>query len=406
MKQHAILLPGQLRCIDDNLLCFLDSCKDISKIFIITDRCFDVEAEKLVSLYGADLVYIEDVDEADIGISSSDFHMIHPEYVKLEAALRHLLKWEASHSHSFEYIHRLRTDVMYPVSFGAYIKPLTEDDFNVNTLLLYWATNYSGLREAMLRLIGHPEFHIRYKKDIDFFNVVTKQIDVKALAASTYAEPFIHSFPVAILKPEESVEDFHKKIQEEYPSYIDAAESFVKRVRLEQVPEILYKSLHSRDSALVRSYNTQWFPSFPEHIFFLYMNSRGLASGNYSFSNPFVETPLKFSRHATTPFTVKIFSQIQAKDYSFLECNYPWEDEINQFIATKMYPGYALQKLATIDLTVLSDSSCKVLYRVIDLLNCPEWLASYRSEFLESVSARGIEPPVSLKSFLSSNYSC
>ncbi len=73
MKKHAILLPGQLRCIDDNLFSFLDTCKTISKIFVITDRVFKEEAEILSARYDADISYIEDVDEADIGISKSEF---------------------------------------------------------------------------------------------------------------------------------------------------------------------------------------------------------------------------------------------------------------------------------------------------------------------------------------------
>ena len=403
MKKHALLFPGQLRCVDDNLFTFLDTCKATTQIFIVTDRSFEEDAGKLVARYDANILFMEDTTEADMGILKSDYCLIHQEFIKLEIALRYLVAWEKDNHHSFEYIHRLRTDVVYPISFDKYIEPLAGSNVNKNMLLMYWSINFSGPREAMLKLIGHPEFQVKYKKYRDFFDIITKQINVEALIKSSYAEPFIHSFPVAVMNSENGIASFHEKIKVEFPSYIDAAECFAKRVRLEQVPEILHKCMLSRDQNLVRAYSKQWNPSFPEHILFLYINSLGLSAGNYSIINPYRETPLKFSRHATTPFTVKIFNQIQAKDYSFLEFGHPWEEEINLFLASKMYPGYALQKLANIDPFALSDSACKTLYSIIDLLNCPKWLILYRKDYINSMLARGIAPPACLQSHINSS---
>jgi hypothetical protein len=401
MKKHALLFPGQLRCVDDNLFAFLDTCKTTAKIFIVTESSFKEEAEKLVARYDADVLFMEDATGFDVGIPRSEYHMIHPEFIKLEIALQHLVAWEKINNHSFEYIHRFRTDVLYPIDFNNYIKPFVDPNFNENMLLLYWCVNFSGPREAMLKLIGHPEFHVKYKKNRDFFDAITKQINIQALVNSTYAEPFVHSLPVGIVNSENDIVDFHEKIKLEFPSYIDAAESFSKRVRLEQVPDILHKCMFSRDQNLVRAYSKQWNPSFVEHIFFLHVNSLGLSTGNYSLRNPYHETPLKFSRHATTPFTVKIFNQIQAKDYTFFESDYPWEEEINLFIASKMYPGHALQKFSTIDIFAISNSACKILYNIIDLLNRPEWLILYRKDYVDSMLVRGVEPPACLQSYFS-----
>ena len=399
MKKHALLFPGQLRCIDDNLFAFLDTCKTTAKMFIVTESRFKEEAEKLVARYDANVLFMEDA-EVDVGIPKSDYHLIHPEFIKLEIALQYLVTWEKANNHSFEYIHRFRTDVFYPISFDDYVKPLAKADFDKNMLLLYWSINYSGPREAMLKLIGHPRFSVKYQKQRDFFDLVTKQININALKKSTYSVPFVHSLPVAIINSENDIADFHEKIKTEFASYIDAAESFAKRVCLEQVPEILYKSMLSKEHTLIRTYYNQWFPFFPEHIFFLYINSLGLSTGNYSILNPYLDTPLKFSRHATTPFTVQIFNQIQAKDYSFLELDYSWEKEINLFLSSKMYPGYALQKLSTMNIFAISDTACKKLYHIIDLLNCPEWLLLYRKDFLDLVSTRGVEPPARLQSHI------
>jgi hypothetical protein len=395
MKDHAILIPGQLRCIDDNLFTFLDSCKTTAKIFITTDRGFEEEASLLVDRYDADLSFMDEATEAEMGISNSDIHLVHPEFIKLEVALQRLLLWEKRNNHYFKYIHRLRTDVIYPPKFDDFIKPMTHFSFSQNMLLASWAVVYSGAREAMTKLIGHTKFQIQYKTDRNFFEEVITKINVQALRDSSNAWPFMSCFPVAILGSDADIAPFHEKLKIEYPSYIDAAESFIKRLRLESVPDILFNSAFSKYS-LVRCCYRRWQGSIPENIFFYYLNSLGLSTRYYS-----TKSPLKYARHATTSFTHKIFSQIQNNDYSFLELNYTWEEEINSFKAAGGKVPFLVQKLSYIDIGVLSDSCCQTLYKIIDILDCANWLISYSESFVNSVSARGIDPPTSLKSHLS-----
>ena len=400
MKKHAILLPGQLRCIDENLLAFLDTCKASAQIFIVTDQSYKEDADKLVNRYEANLLYIEDAHEQDMGIPKSDFHLIHPESIKLEVSLRHLLAWEKSNRHAFEYIHRFRTDIIYPIDFESYIQPITDAGFNEKTLLTNWNLNYSGSREAMLRLIGHGEFQVKYKQNRDFFNHITTRVNVEALENSSNAMHFVHTYPVAILSSKEAIPNYQNNIRKEFSSYIDAAASFARRLRLESIPEIIYQSIsaHNDINSLVRTYSDHpWNPLFPEHLFFLHLNTLDLSTGSYSLKQPWIETPLKYSRHATTPFTVKIFNQIQAKDYSFLEPSMPWEYEIDMLKASEARPGAALQKFSLIDISMLSDSACKTLYHIIDLLNQPDYLTTHRSDFVESIMSRDIEPPSCLK---------
>lgn len=392
MKNHAIILPGQLRCIDDNFLTFIESCKETATIFIVTDKAFSEESRALAYRYDADVVFVEDASEADIGISRSDFHYVSPEFIKLEIALKYVVAWEGKNCHTFEYIHRFRTDVIYSTNFCDYIKPLVAADSCENSLYLDWCIQFSGVRDAMLKLIGLTKFQLKYKSNKDFFNHITQQINVKALKASSYHDPFLRSFPVAILASMDDTADFHKQILIEFPSYIDAAESFVKRMRLEKVPDLFYALLSGADNSLVRSYWGEWYPSFPEHIFFLYMNLVGLSSRAYA-----SWMPLKYARHASTPFTYTIFSQIQEQDYSFLEQSYAWDQEIELFKQSGGNPGNALQKLTCIDLSSLSDSACMKLYGIIDLLDCPRYLLLFRKEFVKSILTRGVDPPVCLR---------
>ena len=126
----------------------------------------------------------------------------------------------------------------------------------------------------------------------------------------------------------------------------------------------------------------------------------GLSLAQYSFNLPWVETPLKYSRHASTPFTANIFNQIQSLDYSFLGINHPWEEEISLFKSSGGKACAALQKLSYINLASLSDSSCKELYDVIDLLDDASCLINYFRDFIERIVARGVIPPKCLQSFI------
>jgi hypothetical protein len=394
MKDHAILIPGQLRCIDDNLITFLDSCGTTAKIFITTDRSFEEEAALLVHRYDADLSFMDEATEAEMGILSSEINLVHPEFIKLEVALKRLLSWEKRNNYCFKYIHRFRTDVIYPAKFDDFIKPMAHSSFSEDMFLASWAVVWSGAREAMFKLIGHTKFQIQYKTDRNFFERVITQINVQALRDSSNAWPFMSCFPVAILGSEADIALFHEKLKIEYPSYIDAAESFIKRLRLESIPDILYDSAFSKCS-LVRCCYRRWQGSIPENIFFYYLNSLGLSTRYYS-----VKSPLKYARHATTPFTQKIFGQIQDNDFSFLELGYSWEKEVNSFTAAGGKVPFFVQKLSYIDVGLLSDSSCQALYKIIDLLDCANWLIFYGESFVNSVSVRGIEPPASLKPHL------
>jgi len=393
MKDHAILIPGELRCIDDNLYTFLDSCKTTAKIFITTDRSFEKQAALLVDRYDADVSFMDEATEAEVGIPSSSLNLLHPEFIKLEVALQRLLLWEKKNQYCFKYINRFRTDTIYSSEFDEFIKPMTHPTFNDNMLLNDWSVLYSGRREAMLKLIGHTKFQVKFMTDRNFFERVITQINVQALRDSRNAWPFMSCFPVAILGSAADIEPFQEKLKIEYPSYIDAAESFIKRLRLESIPDILYDSAFSKPNNIVRCCYRMWQGATPEHIFFYYLNSLGISTKFYS-----GKSLSKYARHANTSFTEKIFSQIQANDYSFLELSYPWEEEINLFKAAGGKPASFVQKLSYIDLGLLSDSSCQILYKIIDLLDCGDWLISYGEYFVNSVSARGIDPPTSLKS--------
>ncbi len=404
-KNHAILFPNQLRCIDDNLFSFLDSCKDSSQIFVVTDRSFEKQAQILSDRYDADISFIEDLAYIETGVPRPQWNVIHPEFIKLEHALRYLILWEHNNNHCFEYIHRFRTDINYPIKFQDYIKPLVQADFPENMLLLYWSINYSGPRKAMLGLIGYLDFYYKYKKDKNFFKEVITCLDVEALLRSEFdqCDHFGNCFPVGFLTSEDKSSYFHSSIKSEYPSYIEASLAFVKRIRSESLSDELYDLFISSNTSLVKVYgkNKEWFPYWPEHILYRYLNFSGLATKPYPLKNQWNETPLKFSRHATTPFTKKIFSLIQENNYSFLEINYPWEKEIASFLTAGGKSTNALQKFSYINVSLISDYSCATLYKIIDLLNEPDWLGVYRKPFIEQIMTRGIDPPKTLLSHLS-----
>ena len=399
-KDHAILFPNQLRCFDDNLFSFLDSCKDSSQIFVVTDRSFEKQAQILFDRYDADVSFIEDLAYIETGVPKSQFNLFHPEFIKLEHALKYLILWEQKNNHSFEYIHRFRTDVSYPVGFQDYVKSLIQPDFPENTLLLYWSINYSGSRKTMLGLIGFLEYYIKYKTDKEFFKESITQLDVEALARSEY-DPQGHfetCFPIAYLTSEEKIPNFKLALKNEYSCYIEASVAFAKRNQLESLSEDLYNHFISWKTDLIRVFHDgkNWQPHMPEMIFFRYINSLGIATKPYLTKNQWLETPMKFSRHATTPFTEKIFNLLQERNYSFFEIDYPWEEEIASFLSAGGQPCQAVQKFTYMRLSLLSDASCVTLYKIIDLLNQPAWLRAYRKPLIEEIMTRGIDPPKTL----------
>ena len=113
MKANAILLVGQLRCVDENFLAFLESSHQTSHLFIVTDKGFQAEAVHLLGLFNGEVYFSEDATESETGVSSKQLHLVHPEYSKLEIALNRLAAWEKANDHRFLYIHRLRTDTIY-----------------------------------------------------------------------------------------------------------------------------------------------------------------------------------------------------------------------------------------------------------------------------------------------------
>ena len=406
-KIHAILFPNLLRCVDENLLNFLDSCKDSSQIFIVTDRSFEKQAQILFDRYDAEISFIEDLADIETSVPKSEWDVTwnatHSEWIKLEHALRYLILWEQKNNHCFEYIHRFRTDVSYPVVFQDYIKPLIQADFPEKTLLHYYAMNFSGPRKAMLELIGYPKFFTKYKKDKEFFKQLLTCIDAEALARSEYdpCAHFEYCFPVGYLTSEDKISNFHLALKNEYSSYIEASVAFVKRIRLESLSDELYNHFNSWNTKLIRVFSEarMWSPH-TEISFFRYINYLGFATKPYLSKNQFIETPVKFSRHATTPFTEKIFNLLQVRNYSFFEIDYRWEEEIALFLGAGGDARHAVQKFTSLHLPWLTDASCVTLYRIIDILNQPNWLSAHRKYLIEEIKTRGIDPPKTLLSQL------
>jgi hypothetical protein len=309
MLKHAILLPCLLRCIDDNLLSFLDSARD-AKLFVVTEKAFAAEAQLLVDKYDADCIYIENAINEYIDILFDDATVVHPEFIKLQLALRRVCLFENKSGHRFRYIHRFRTDVIYPVSFEEYIWPLRHEGYTNDFILAHWSICYSGGRDIMMKLSDFPAFCRQYKTDRLFFERVVASINIFPLKNSQNPDPFLASFPVAILNDTNNAQHFHGQVKIEYPCWIDAVDAFRKRLRLESAPHAIHQQLVNRDLTHIRTYFDRWKPWISESPFFYYLNSLNIATNGYSVLNPFVNTPLKFARHATTLFTRTIFEYI------------------------------------------------------------------------------------------------
>jgi len=409
MKTHALLLPGQLRCIDDNFLALLNSASEYAELFIVTDRSYAQDASKLISFYGGgDVLFTDDVSDDLAGIPDSSIQLLHPEFVKLEIALKRVITWEEERGHRFSFIHRFRTDILYTGTFADYIKPLLSANDNRKSIMFAtWSTNYSGTRADMLSLLGHPNFCVRYKTSFNFFESVHANLNMAAIRNSKNQKMYLCCLPTAVLDNKNRITEYEEKVRKEFISFVEAAESFSRRVRLEGLPRIVC-DMHARFTTYVdpflfdvlRAYQNQWLPWFPEHIFYMYLNHRGLATSIYSFERDKNFMPVKLERHATTDLTRSIFHQIQLGDYDFIDRNLEWEKEIKDFIDAGGKKANLAHILSRIDISRLSDSSCKRFYDLIDLIDQPSHFSLYAQMLIKSVSNRGIDPPLSLKEYL------
>jgi hypothetical protein len=407
-KTHAVLITGQLRCVDDNLLSFLDTTKEFATLFVFTDRQYQEESDRLALRYDTVVYFTDEMGDVVSAAAKPTHVKIHPEFEKLELALRCVIKWELANNHTFDFIHRFRTDVIYNGSFADYIRPMVEDPGAQNSIFFAnWCTNHSGTRESMLKLIGHPKFSAEYQSSAKLFESVHSHLNIEALRRSSHHRLYQCSLPVAILNSTDRIASLDTLIKEVFPSYIEAAESFSRRLAIEGLPNVLIE-LHSKmlrenvatDYQNLRAYINQWFPWFPEHIFFMYINQQGMAVKIYSFEKDASQMSLKYERHATTEFTKDIFHKIQLGDYSFLDADLEWEDELKAYVEAGGSNYNLVQKLAAIDLTKVAEPACIRLFKLIDTLNQSDWIAAYAPWFMAALNSIAVEPPQTLKKYI------
>jgi hypothetical protein len=341
------------------------------------------------------------MDDKSLDAPFIDSVYVHPEYKKFEVGLRRMLAWEQQNGELFAYVHRFRSDIVYPVLFQEYISPLWIQRDEDIPILAHWSICYSGKRETILKLLGFPEFCHRFRSDRAFFEKTIASVIRLPLSLSSNPTLYCANFPVGIPSDIVDIEAFITNLMAEYPSWVDAVEAFTKRMRIEGVPSCMHDSMLPPFQQIARTYYGRWSPHISEAPFFYYLNLNSISTHNYSVDNPFNNTPLKFSRHATTQFTCRVFNGIQVKDYGFLrEDNCDWKIELEKFLESGGHTGSALEKFSQIDLDMLNDSDCIMLYRIIDMLGMPQWLVVNREEFVWAISKRNLEPPSCLRSHI------
>jgi len=92
IRNHMLLISGLLRCIDDNLLRFLDSASDYAEIFIVTEKSFSREVALLVDRYNAKAWYAEDLTDK-YQLNPSYFQGDFNQWLKFDYALNQALEW-------------------------------------------------------------------------------------------------------------------------------------------------------------------------------------------------------------------------------------------------------------------------------------------------------------------------
>lgn len=392
--QHAILIPGLLRCVDNIFLDFLDSASQIAKVFVVTDKSYASTAGELAKRYDA-VVIFDTESGSELNVDRGFFTGALGQFFKLDFALSVLSRWEIDNEHQFTYVHRFRTDVLYSCSFSECISPLISSNHQAKCLLNRYDFNFSGTRSDVIKLMGISSYVERFRLDKSFLQAQLTSIDADALRRSVDMSPFPNAFPVGVVESEADIDSFHAQIKSDFSNYIDAslsfAQSLAQSIHLERQISLIISN-----SVLARTYSGRYSPIFPEHMYAKYVNSLGLAVIPYSQS----EMNLRYSRFATTPYTKEIFDSFQANCFTCLELsgNSPWNDHLNSFLSAGGKKEDFLKVLICINLFKLTDTQCRGLYELIDLLDSASWIALCCPWFIDNLMQRGLGLPSSLMS--------
>jgi hypothetical protein len=386
---HAIVLPGLLRCVDNIFTDFMDTTIGAAKIFIITERACKGIADVLVDRYQALCYFTEDLD-LRFGIKSDSVPSQLRQFIKLEYALRVVNEWETREAQEFDYIHKFRTDLLYDIAFQDYIEPLFSQTFGEQCLLNQHDCNFSGKRSDVMSLSGISAFIDQFMNDESFFKAQLSLVNAQALRAGDVG-PFANAFPVGILKHETDIESFHETIRIAHNDYIDASMEFSARLAEQDVSNDDFRLLRS-DSILSRTFLNRYYPFHPEHMYARYLNSIGFSTKKYANS----WLPLRHSRFAVTEFTKLICDQIQVGDYSFLNDNLLWEIELTKFKASGGNEVKLIQAFMDVELSNISDDQCSSLYEILKLMDC-SCIFKWWPQFIVSVEKRGLGVPLCLQ---------
>lgn len=114
MKQHALVISGHLRCINQRV----NQLKSISEkcdLFIVTNKSQVTQVEYLKSEIVFNVVYCEDVQWARNAeaIESSLQRRTVYQWVKYKLACQVIRETEIKYSSQYKYIHKIRTDCDY-----------------------------------------------------------------------------------------------------------------------------------------------------------------------------------------------------------------------------------------------------------------------------------------------------
>jgi tetratricopeptide (TPR) repeat protein len=330
-----LLIPGLLRSIDNNLLRFLDSASAYAEIFIVTEKSFSQEVALLVDRYDAKAWYSEDL-AAKYQRNSAYFPGALSQWLKFDYALNQALEWEEANGIKFEFIHRIRTDVMYPDIFHDFmVLPLKNRDTSNICMLNFHDFCFSARRDALSSLLNLASFFQDFTRDDAKLANILSFIDIDQLKHSEMQSAcYLKSLPVGVLASNQTPDEFGLLLKEKYPSYpsenlfIEAAAAFASSLNDHQyMPYVL--SLARKSSSLIRTWdNNHCCLGWTEHILARFYNFFGIYTYCYAGT-----IDLKISRLASSDFTFNILQMIDNDDVSFLSnTEIDWDKEIADFL--------------------------------------------------------------------------
>jgi len=389
-RPQVVLIPGLLRCIDENFNELIRTTPPETILIIVTQREYEREAHALCRIRGGHVFYEEDEVEGYESVNLVKLVGPNRQAIKLQIALDKLYGLACSSDLSASVVHKIRTDIKYTGTFGDVFCSGLER-LRPATIFNRHDFSFTCLFATACMMHDVARFFSDYLSSKEFFGYQLLNVNKAALLESCpNSAPYARSFPVGIVNEDVDPDSFYSEIKKTYANCADAAIAFSRKMAdSDAQARSRYVDLAWHDKPSVRAWIDVFYPKWCENIWARYLNYKGLTT--YSYSTPF---RLKASRFATTQLLGDILNMCDEGNLLFLDQNIDWQACVREALERSVHHdlnakiAVVLIGTAVAHHTELTHPRMESLLSAIEALDC-QWTPVYSSEFKELMNRYG-----------------